>query len=192
MRSNQSSIVTLLVAGLLLGSLAATAWAQPSLDLSVKCCEIGFSADNWRLNATISLTAIEPQAPHDLTVRLMVDGEFLESCTTTLSYNPASVFCYDCEGPDCTGNSCPRLTGFNCEGVEGVCNYAAFGGCGCTWNLSLCSCWMLISDQESAVIILDPDDEIAELDETNNMLTVDLTPVSAVHEAWSSIKALYR
>ena len=46
--------------------------------------------------------------------------------------------------------------------------------------------------EPTVTVVVDPDDEVAEADETNNVLTILLEPVETDRPTWSRLKASYR
>ena len=119
----------------------------------------------------------------------------VRSCTTSPASSattPEPTDCYDALYSLCQGEGCPNLDGFLYEDVPGECGAEGFGNCGCSWQLDLVSPWMLIGEHESLMVVVDPENDLDEMDEENNVLVVDLTPVPVQRRAWSALKVIYR
>jgi hypothetical protein len=184
---------SLALAAMIVAALAAGAVAQPDKDLTVTGINIEVAKGDFRIIPEIAIHSTGNDNDFPLEIGVAFDGTLAHVMVDIVHYVVATSTCYNYVYPDCGMGDCLTIYGFFAY-VDGVCDrrLAAPNLCGCIWVLYPESPWFISLGQQTCTIIVDPNDLVTELDETNNELTIELGPVASEPQSWSSVKALYR
>ena len=148
---------------------------------------------DFRLIPQIQIESTGDDADFPLEIGIEFDGTLAHTMVDIVEYVVATHTCYQYLPPDCGSGDCLTIYGFFYY-VDGVCSrsLAAPNFCACVWILYPESPWFVAAGQMNCTVIVDPNDLIEEIDETNNSMTMELGPVAADPATWSTVKALYR
>ena len=182
-------VATVLAALILLLSLAWVAIAQePALDLAITdLTYVCLSPDSIYLEAEVQLATTDSIGAIVTSVEFYADfdsvGAVLYDVTPVLP-----GLCKDSPYPDCDGSCEPA--DINGTLTTGVC-MPFMGRCACMYFVYK-SYTAAAEDFTSLTATIDPNGEIAEIDEDNNSLTIMAGPSALEGTLWGTLKALYR
>ena len=177
---------------LLVVALAAVAAAQdPTLDFAITGIQVENSKGDFRILPSLAISSTGPQADHNLSMILLLDGFLKEEISSVMDYVQNNHTCHNYTWPNCGQGDCLTLYGWYYT-AEGVCLPWQLFRCACVWFFTPEFDWVGYTGQMTATVIVDPYDEIAELDEDNNEMTIELEPVATEGRTWAAVKVLYR
>jgi hypothetical protein len=178
-----------LLAGLLALS-AAEAIAAP-VDLRVEGIGVEVARGDFRVLPRIGLDKLGDLADHPLQIHVLFDGMLFQALSDVVHYADDHHTCHDYSAPNCGQGECLDLYTFTAY-WEGNCTTWQLYQCACTYVIEPLVEWAGFYNQQFCTVIVDPNNLVDELDETNNMMTFALGPVGTESRSWSAVKALYR
>lgn len=170
----------------------ATVSAAQDLDLELTAVDMEVAGSDYRLIPRITLTNAGHLASHALKVATYYGPTLVQAASSTITYLQDHHTCWDYSWPNCGNGDCLDISGFGAF-YEGYCRDASlFFFCACSYDVTPYLDWVGWTGEPSVTIVVDPDNEVAEADESNNVLTIMLEPVGNDAPSWSQLKALYR
>ncbi|MFH1845349.1 MAG: hypothetical protein ABIF77_19365 [bacterium] len=179
-------------AAILAIALTTIASAQdPTLDFAITGVEVENSKGDFRVIPQVTIASVGSQANHDLSVVLLLGELLVEESRSLIEYIQNEHTCYNYTWPNCGQGDCLTIYGWYYT-ITGICQDWQMFRCSCVWILWPEFQWVEYTGQLTATVIVDPFDEIAELDEDNNVMTIELAPVTTDEMTWTAVKVLYR
>lgn len=169
----------------LLQPLAAAA----GVDLALANVTVEYDGINLSIVGEVHLYAEGGVGPMTTSVRLYLDDVPMYSVPLATDFYLIET----CEEsyPDCDGLCQPML--INGQITPGTCNnWPQLANCCCLYLIFTPADPIPYAGQTTCTMIVDENDQIQEADETNNVYTVDLSPIDVPLSPWSAVKALYR
>ena len=146
----------------------------------------------YRLIPRITLINAGHLAAHALAVATYYGPVLVQEARSVAQYVQTHHTCWNYQWPDCGQGECLDLVTFSAD-WDGHCRDAGFlFQCACAYEITPCLEWVGWTGEPTVTVVVDPDDEVAEADETNNVLTILLEPVETDRPTWSRLKASYR
>jgi hypothetical protein len=182
-------VATLVAVFIFLLALAQGAIAQePPLDLAIT--ELSYACVSPGvvfLEAEVQLATIDSIGDIITSVEFYADG----ASVGAVLYDVTPVLpglCKDSPYPDCDGSCEP--TAINGTLTTGVCT-PFLGRCACLY-LVYKPYTAAVEEYSSLTATVDPTNDIEELDESNNSMTIMADPSAVQGTVWGTVKALYR
>jgi hypothetical protein len=182
--------VPLLASLVLLFGLAQYVSSQPVVDLTIQSLDYYcVSPDSIVFEALVAVRVHGFGGPFATGVGFELDGDPVTSLP--LSIGPVGGgTCPDHVPPNCDGD-CPAID-MNGEMVEGICINYADEGCACLYLQTVNSDPVPIAAPAVFTSVVDPDNLVEEIDETNNVMEIFAGPSPIQGTTWGTVKSLYR
>lgn len=180
----------------LLAVLTATtflwAWPGQAQDLDLELYDVGIevSGAQFRLQPKMRLENAGNLAAHVIRIALYYGPILHEEAHSMAEYIQDNHTCFNYNYPNCSSGLCLDFYSFG-GWWDGTCIVKDLD-CRCTYEYHTFLSWDVYAGQPTATIVLDPYNEVPELDETNNVMTISLEPVAEDGQTWSTLKTLYR
>ena len=171
--------------------LAAGAPAAAQIDLSVEDIGVEVAKADFRIIPLIGLNTLADLTDHPIEIEVHFDGSLYQALASTVQYMEEHNTCHDYLGSNCGEGECLDIVTFTAIWY-GECRYWQLNQCSCHYTIEPYVEWSGFYNQQFCTVIVDPNDLVDELDETNNEMTIALGPVTTRQESWSAVKALYR
>lgn len=168
---------------------------QPVIDLSVEDAYLTWNGNFFTINAQVSAHVVGEYSGFVSDVTFYVDGEFVGSVVYDGGqFGPNTPDPCELSSPACDGYCKPAY--INGQLTSGSCNSALWfqggSGCGCIYLIVKSSDEMELTAQSDGMIYVDHGATVAEGDETNNEMYLQISGTAVEPASWTTIKALYR
>lgn len=180
---------------LLLLAVTCLATAATAQDLDFELTSVGMEVDgnDYRLVPNITLVNAGNLAAHAIKVATYYGPILVQEAHSVVDYVQNNHTCWNYQWPNCGQGDCLEIVTFSANWV-GTCRDASlFFQCACSYEITPYLEWVGWTGEPAVTVVVDPDNEVPEADEDNNVLTIMLEPVGDDSgPTWSQLKALYR
>ncbi len=186
----QTRILITLIA--LAACLAALPAPAQDIDLELAAVNLEVGNNEYRLQPQIRLHNAGNLASHMLKVAFYYGPILRQEIGSMVDYIQNNHTCWNYSWPNCGSGDCLDIYTLSAF-YEGTCaNTGFFYHCACSYEVETYFAWEPYTGEPMVTVVVDPFNEVAEADETNNVMTISLEPVEADGPTFSDLKTLYR
>ena len=170
---------------------ALIAGAQ-ELDLEVLDVGVELIGDNIYLHPQVRLTNAGNLAGHLLQIAIQYGPVMVEQLESGVEYVQENHTCWEYSFLNCGNGECLDIVTFSAF-WEGYCMSSPwFLNCACAYVIEPFVEPIPLSEPTQLTVTVDPNGLVPEVDEDNNVFTINLEPIEAESSSWTLIKDMYR
>jgi hypothetical protein len=188
------SITVLAAVFALIAVSPMTALPQEPIDLAIVTIEYACYPEesSYEIYAEVELASLGDFAPFVTEIAFFLD----ETLVGAVPYDVSPTLAHPCValGPPCDGPGrvCWPDT-INGQIIEGSCaSWMVSGDCACIYLIWKGGIYGPVPPPSTCTATADPYNDVGELDETNNSMTIVMQPSAILGTEWGMIKSLYR
>ncbi len=187
----KATLTTLAVA---LALTALPSWPVLAQDLDLELTGVGLEVGNgeYRLRPQVAIRNAGNLASHALKIAMFYGPILRQEAASIVDYVQNHHTCWNYSWPNCGQGDCLEIYTFSATWTAECDQSGFFFTCVCKYDVETYFAWEPFTGEPTVTVMVDPWNEVPEVDEDNNIMTISLEPVQSDTPTWGAVKSLYR